>query len=167
MSNPAGKALVCAALQQKEPHVLDIPVQLASGVPSLLSVMSGYPILLGVAAELTQSVVDAFLGVSGDITAATSFGSTAMGVDAIGFVVNMQGQAAAAVLAESVLYDATRIFNSVAGAGTTTTALPNTLTQGFAVTAGGNLYGRLIPTGLDASSSLLKIELAYYLKYAV
>lgn len=168
MTNPASKALVSAPLQQKEPQALDFYINLASGVPSLTTNMAGYPIIFGTSAAtpLTQAEIDAFLGVSGDITAATSFGSTAMGVDAIGFVINMQGQAQSALWASSTLYVATRIFNAVEGAGVTTTALPNTLTQGFAVTPAGNLYGRLIPTGLDSASAILEVSLKYYLKNA-
>lgn len=168
MTNPASTMLTAAPLQKKEPRVFEFLITLASGVPSLNASMLGYPVLFGVASgtPLDQAGVDAFLGISGDITAATSFGATAMGVDSIGFVINMQGQAASAVWAEAVLYDTTRIFRLVAGAGTVTTALPNTLTEGFAVTPGGNLYGRLIPTGTDASSNLLAIKYSCYLKPA-
>jgi hypothetical protein len=170
MANPVGKALVSAPLAQKEPHILDTYISLASGVPSLSTNLAGYPIIFGTAtntAPLTQAAIDSFLGVSGDITAATSFGSTAMGTDSIGFVINMQGQAQSALWEEAVLYDSTRIFVMAAGAGTTTTALTDALSSAFAVTPAGNLYGRLVVTGLDSSSNLLRVKLAYYLKNAV
>jgi hypothetical protein len=169
MSNPSGKALISADLQKKEPVTLDFTISLASGVPTLVSSMAGYPIIMGTsaAAPLDQTSIDAFLGNSSDVVAATSFSSTALGVDAIGYVINMQGQAASAILAEAMLYDTTRIFVAKQGAGAVTTALTSALADGFAVTPAGNLYGRFVATGLDASSNLLVVKLQIYLKYAV
>ena len=168
--NPASKALISAALQQKEPYFLDVMLSLATGVPSLPTAVAGYPIIFGVATNagnLTQAAIDAFLGIAGDVTAATSFGATAMGTDSLGFVINMMGQAVSAISIQACLYDATAVPVGALGQGAVTTALTDALTTKVAVTAGGNLYGRVVATGLDASSLPLSIKIGYYLKYAV
>lgn len=167
MTQPASRALVCAPLQQFEPVTLDVLVTVGSSAALTIQAnFRGYPMLVGSAAsgDLTQASIDAFLGVSGDITAATSFGSTAMGTDAFGFVINMSGQAKSALWAKGDSYlTANAQFLSV-GNGTSTTALANTLTAGFAVTPAGNLYGRLIITNLDSQTGTVHLQCAAYLK---
>jgi hypothetical protein len=167
MTQPASRALIHAPLQQFEPVTLDVIVNVAaSAALTIDSDMLGYPMLVGSAAsgDLTQSAIDAYLGISGDITAATSFGSTAMGTDAFGFVVNMGGQAKSAVWAKADAYLTANASFLVMGAGLTTTALPNTLTVGFAITPAGNLYGRFIITNLDSQTGNVHVQLGCYLK---
>lgn len=167
MTQPASRSLIHAPLQQFEPVTLDFIITVgASAALTVNANILGYPMLVGSAAsgDLTQASIDAYLGVSGDITAATSFGSTAMGTDALGYVINMGGQAKSALWAHADSFlTANAAFLSV-GAGTVTTALPNTLTAGFAVTPAGNLYGRFVVTNLDSQTGSVKIQLACYLK---
>ena len=167
MTQPASRSLIHAPLQQFEPVTLDVIVTVASSAAlSVRSSMLGYPMLVGSAASapLDQTTIDAFLGVSSDITAATSFGSTAMGTDSMGFVINMAGQAKSALWAHGDAFLTSNAQFYVNGNGTSTTALANTLTAGFAVTAAGNIYGRLIVTNLDSQTGSVKLQLGVYLK---
>jgi len=111
------------------------------------------------AGDSSQTAVDTLLGTASDITYATSFGSTALGSNAFGFVVK-HGKAKKAIYATVQNYQsaggtpAVDAFRSINGAGADTTALANTLTDGFAVTAAGNLYGRYIGnSNLDATTA--------------
>jgi len=147
-----------ADLQNNQFEVLDFVVKLAAGVPSLSPAGNASPIIMGTATNsgnLTQAAIDAFLGSSSEVVAATAFGATAMGTDSLGFVVNLQGQARTAVSVEAFLYDATVIG---VGAVASTSALTDALSTAVAKTSLGNVYGRVVATGLDASSSMLLIR---------
>jgi len=163
MVQPASRALISAPLQKFEPVILDLFIQNASGTLSIDSKINGYPVLFSSAA-ITQATVDAFLGSTSEFAATTAFGATAMGVDALGFVINMQGQVSSALWLEAAAYQTTNLFYFVEGNGTTTTVLPDTLTAGFAVTSLGNIYGRLIATNLDSQSGNIRLSLGVYLK---
>jgi len=157
--------LKTAILQKLEPYYLDYWFLNTTKTLTFSAHYMGYPIIHGCdSGDFVQATVDSFLGVTSDITVATSFGSTAMGTDAYGFIIAMNGQVASAVAAEGITYLATPVPAAVQGAGTVTTALPNTLTQGFAITASGNIYGRLILTGGDAGTAVNHIRLAVHLK---
>jgi hypothetical protein len=174
MGKPATQ-LKAPLLQKLEPYILDYVFTDTAKTISLAAHQMGYPIIHGHdAGDFVQATVDSFLGITNDVVVATSFGSTAMGTDAYGFIINCQGQAASAAWAEMTVNMAfaiqasTTVLQSqqviVVGAGLVTTALPNTLTAGFAVTAGGNIYGRLICTGLDAGTGPVHVRLGVYLK---
>ena len=102
------------------------------------------------AAPLTTAAIDAYTGLTGDIVGDTAFGSTAMGTDAFGFVVDLQGQAAKAVALQAILFDSTFVGVGVAG---TATALTDALTTAFCCSPLGNVYGRAILAGFDAAST--------------
>lgn len=125
------------------------------------------PILYGYdAADLTQTLVESFLGHTSQIVCATAFGSTAMGTDALGFVIDMggaisvqtglsaNGQAASLSGVEAV-------FTTAAGAQAASglwvpgsrSALPNTLASAAAVSPDGDIYGHIVLTGLDAATA--------------
>lgn len=162
-------------LQKLEPFVLDYVFTDTAKTITFAAQQMGYPIIHGHdSTDFVQATVDAFLGITNDVVVATSFGSTAMGTDAYGFIINMQGQTLATAWAEMDVFMTVAVQASttvlpsqrvgVIGAGIVTTALPNTLTQGFAVTPGGNIYGRLICTGLDAGTGPVHVRLGVYLK---
>lgn len=152
-------------LQKLAPFVLEYWLTATTKTLTLPAQEMGYPIIHGCdATDFVQATVDTFLGIANDVVVATSFGSTAMGTDAYGFIINMQGQAAQAAWACATVYLATPVPNGVIGAGSVTTALPNTLTQGCAVTAGGNIYGRLILAGLDAGTAAVQVRVGVLLK---
>lgn len=120
--------------------------------------------------DSSQAAIDTLLGTASDITYATSFGSTALGTDAFGLVVAhgaaksavamkvTQVQTAGGTPAANVIY--------VAGNLQDTTALANTLTSKFAVTAAGNLYCQVVGnSNTDATTAgFLIIELFYIAK---
>lgn len=155
------------ALQTYQPEQLDIWLNVATGVPSLPAVAAGYPVIFGTATNtgnLTQAAIDAFLGSTSEIVAATAFGSTAMGTDSLGFVINLGGQAAGLLAMEATLYIAeAEITEGVTGV---TTALTDALTTAVSITTAGNIYGRAVLTGFDAGSSPVHLRILWYPKTA-
>lgn len=105
-------------------------------------------------AALGQTTIDNLLGSTNEVVAATAFGSTAMGTDAFGFVIDMDGQI------KSV--KAATITSNVGASGATvtavcegqTSALPNTLPALARVqkTTGGNLAGQFVLANLDSAT---------------
>ncbi len=117
--------------------------------------------------DSTQAAVDTLLGTAADITYATSFGATALGTDAIGVIVKCQA-------AKSAVYAKVTDYQSAGGSPAlavvyidgnlqVTTALANTLTNKFAVTAAGNLYLQCVPNSNadDATAGYIEVELFY------
>lgn len=164
MSNAASIAYSADMVQKLDPYFLDFSVVPDGSAGFTLALATlGYPVLLSGAA-ITQATVDAFLGSSSEIAATTAFGATAMGTDSMAFIVNMQNQVKSALWVESIFYASTRLFNYIVGQGTDSTVLANTLTQGFVVTSLGNIYGRIIVSGLDAATTPLRMSLGVYMK---
>lgn len=105
----------------------------------------------------SQAEVDALLGDVSDIAYATSFSAVALGTDALGFVVS-HGAAKRAVscaaysiqVAGGTPTNFQVLFN---GNGASTTALASSLGNKFAVTPGGHLYGTVVLTNIDATTS--------------
>lgn len=135
----------------------------SSGTYTLTPVSNSSRIVWGTtaAAPLTTAAIDSFTGNTNDILGDTCFASTAMGTDSFGFVIDMNGQAAEAVCVEAFLYDSTVIG---VGKVASTSALTNSLSTALACSTLGNLYGRVVMSGLDASSSLLHIRVTCRLK---
>jgi hypothetical protein len=139
----------------------------------LVGLQKGAPVLTGFdAADLTTAKIDAFLAhdggnPAGDIAGSTIYDATAMGTDAFGVVVNMQGQAQKAV---AMKYKVVTTAGGTPGAvdgfvEASGSALPATLTDGIAVSAAGNLYCRLIAANIDAGTAgYVELELIYQSK---
>lgn len=118
-------------------------------------------------APLDQASIDALLGSSSEFVAATAFGATAMGTDALGLVLDLQGQAA---------YVASGYMEVVANIGGTCTvqvvqpqitALPNTLAAParLQISSVGNVAAQIVVSGLDAATAgMLLIRLGLKLK---
>ena len=131
---------------------LDFWFSCTSNVATLLpSGANGSRIVFGYSAAtpLTTAAIDSFTGNTNDILGDTCFAATAMGTDSMGFVIDMQGQAASAVAVSAILYDSTFVGTAAAG---TATALTNSLSTALCCSALGNLYGRVVPAGFDAAS---------------
>lgn len=113
-----------------------------------------YNVLTSFDAIATQSVIDTYLGTTNEFLVA-AFDATAMGTDAVAFIVRMQGQAAALVKAKAyTLVAATGLVGltwelPVVAAGLTASSL----TTQCALGANGNMAARFILTGLDALTS--------------
>lgn len=106
--------------------------------------------------DFTQSAIDALLGTTNEFIAGTAFGSTAMGTDALGLVLNLQGQSAVV----SQCYMEVKVAIAGTAAETLivkgqTSALPNTLASParMQIGANGNLAAQVVLTGLDAATS--------------
>lgn len=118
--------------------------------------------------DSTQAAVDALLGDASDVVYATSFSSTSLGTDAIGFVV--AHQTAAKAIGAYISYrgtagDTTTVFVNFQGEGAVTTTLTSALSNKFAVTPAGHLYGKAVVTGIDAcTTGTLRIALRYEAK---
>lgn len=102
---------------------------------------------------ITQATVDAFLGTTNEILIA-GFGSTAMGTDGFGGVIDMGGQCA---LLEAVrvrlLAGTSSATATQAVAWGSTTALPNTLTSDAQLGANGNVGFHAVVSGIDAATA--------------
>jgi len=129
--------------------------------------LQGAPVIFGYdAAAFVQADVDTLLGTANDVVVATSFGSTALGTDAFGFVI-AHGSAKKLISVTAFTYQAaggTPVSTHLlyVGAGAATTALPNTLVNNCAVTAGGNIYGKFIALNLDAvTAGAIKLIVRY------
>lgn len=157
--------LKTAGVADGQYYDLDFYFSWTSGTPTLLpSGSNPSNIIFGTtaAAPLTTAAIDAYTGLTNDILGDTAFGSTAMGTDSFGFVVDMSGQAKAAVAIEAVIYDTATLGTCVAG---TSTALTNTLSTAFCCSALGNLYGRVVLAGQDAASGkIVHVKLIVELK---
>lgn len=152
-------------LAASQPHELKLFFTITAGAPTLIGTKNLPPVVYGVAdSDFSQAAVNAMLGLDSassteEIDVSVAFGSTAMGVDAFGFVLNCGGQVDTVLGMEATLYDAEQ-DNFVPRV----TSLPDTLTQGLLVTPLGNLAGRVIPTGLDSETGQLVITIYFFSK---
>lgn len=113
------------------------------------------------AGDFVQSNVDALVG-SGQIVVGTQFGSTAMGTDAFGVILRTNGGTEVGQIKKIAYMRVTVAGVPMPIVEASDSALPNTLTQGIAKTENGDLYLRLIYTGLDSDTSgEIEIEIAY------
>lgn len=130
------------------------------------------PILTGWdSTDLTTALVTAFFtgnrpGATTTIDGATSFGSTAMGTDAFGFVIDTEGSVAQVVSARvSCVQTAggTPANTELLVLGTQgAAALPNTLTSAIGVSAEGDIYGHFVMGNVDAATAgFIDIEIFY------
>lgn len=159
------KILKNPSLSDNQHTELDFYFTVNSNVATMLpSGNAGTPMVWGysAAAPLTTAAIDAFTGNTNDILGDTCFASTAMGTDSMGFVIDMQGQAAEAVAIVAVLYDTVTLGTAIAGVST---ALTNSLSTALSVSTLGNLYGRVVVAGFDAASSkILHLKVVCRLK---
>ena len=129
--------------------------------------LQGAPVIFGFdATSFVQADVDSLLGVVNDVAVATSFGSTAMGTDAFGFVV-AHGSAKKLISVTATTYQAaggTPVNTAVlyAGNGANQTATPNTLVNSCAVTPAGNIYGKFVALNADSvTTGAIKIVVRF------
>lgn len=125
--------------------------------------LQGAPVIFGFdTGDFVQASVDTLLGTANDVVVATSYGSTAMGTNAFGFVV-AHGSCKKVISVTASSYQTAggtpeNNFVMFAGAGASQTALPNTLVANCAPTAAGNFYGKVILGNIDsATAAVIKI----------
>ena len=115
--------------------------------------------------DSSQAAVDSLLSTDDDITYATSFSATSLGTDAIGFVV-AHGSAKKAISCfltyRGTAGDTTTVLVNFIGEGASQTVLASALSNKFAVTPAGHLYGKAVITGIDAcTTGTLQIVLRF------
>lgn len=135
---------------------------LNAGAPIAHTFDAGLDTLAEITAALPNMTTDEF-------TAATAWGSTAMGTDAFGFVIDMSGEYGAATgQARRVRFVECHVSGTassvplIAAFAGQQTALTNALTNQCTVGSLGNIGGHIVVTGLDALTSgliLLRIYL--------
>lgn len=121
-----------------------------NGAKDISEVIPGTPVLAAFDA-LTQADIDAHLGTSSEFTAA-QFDATAMGLDALGLIIDMQGQASKVVMASARLVGADEVEDAeerMLAEGLT----DSTLESEAALGANGNIALRTVLTGLDAATA--------------
>lgn len=124
------------------------------------------PVLLAFdTADQTQALADALLGDTADIVYATAFSATSLGTDAFGFIV-AHGSAKKAigcfVTYRGTVGDTTTVLVNFIGEGAATTGLTSALSNKFAVTPAGHLYGKAVVAGLDAcTTGMLSVVLRF------
>jgi len=158
MARGASSILISAELQKLDPIISTFCVTLASGVPTICTAQLGFPVFIGKdAGDFTQALIDTFLGSTSEFAVTTAFGSTAMGTDTIGFVLNLQGQAKSAAFVMGMWSGLVTDPGAMAigpGKGKVTTVLADTLVTTCAITTAGNLYGRVTLEGYDGAGGL-------------
>lgn len=115
----------------------------------------GFDVAAGVTSPLGQTTIDNLLSSTNEVIAATAFGSTAMGTDAFGLVVNCDGQLKNIRTMHVYSSCGTAGASVDAIAAGTTTALPNTLPAVARAycTVNGNFAAQFVLTGLDAATA--------------
>lgn len=135
-----------------------------TGAGTASELIAGNPVLTQRGAIASQAIIDTFLGTTTEFNY-LAFDATAMGTDAVCFIVNMLGQVDKALIMTYRRYDS-------AGALVTEIKLPvvaaltnSSLTTQFAKGANGNMAARVIDTGLDAATTgLYEVTLEWIAK---
>jgi hypothetical protein len=172
MSGLQAMTLWSTRLAASQPSEIKIFLTVTSGAITLLGVKNTPPIIAGVAAgDFTQAAVNALLekdstgaylsaSSTAEIDTTVAFGSTAMGVDSLGFVLSTAGQIDTVLGMTAVLLQGSEDSKFAARV----TSLPDTLTAGLFVTPAGNLAGRVILTGLDSATGVVELTLHVFSK---
>lgn len=90
----------------------------------------------------SQATIDAFLGTSSEFTAA-QFDATALGADAMGLLVNMEGQASDVIMFRSQCFSASGLTTLVTRASAKAGLTDSTLATELALGANGNIALRI------------------------
>lgn len=161
-------------LQRSQVDTIKLTFQVTAAKTAAQIALQGAPAIIGFdTGDFSQTAVDNLLALStntaaGDITVATSFGSTAMGTNVFGFVISHGSATSVLALRYESVQTAggtpVNSFGLVAGQGTSTTAIPNTLqTTGIcAVSAGGHIYGNCVMGNIDSVTAgyiILEIDI--------
>jgi hypothetical protein len=99
-----------------------------------------------------QATIDDFLGTTDEFLIA-SFDATAMGTDAIAFIVDLQGQCKELVSAKVKLMSGTNLSTVVKTGDNASTTVGTTLVTTFAAGANGNVAGHAVLSGIDILTS--------------
>jgi len=158
MTNLQPLVLKSDALQLRQFNELKFQFNITGAkTAALCTPQKGSPLAFGFDAggDLTTASLNSFLGLTGDVVGDTAFGSTAMGTDALGFVINMEGQAKKAVFMRATVVTTAGGTPATVEIGKegVSTALTDALSIAYAVSPAGNLYGRIIASNLDSGTA--------------
>ena len=141
-------------------------IQLTGAKTNASLPLISYPYLLGYdSTQLTQSLVEGFLGHTSAAPCASIFDATSMGTDAIGGVIDMQGQV------QTLLGYRASVTQSAGGTPANGSYLVAATQGGMAGTSltlacatyNGDIYFRLISGNLDSTTAGF-ISITFYFK---
>ena len=120
-----------------------------TGAKAMTSLVSGIPVLHSFDAIASQAVIDDHLGSTNEFLLA-AFDATAMGTDAVAFIIDMKGQAAKVLTCKvaSLLAAGTVDVSKQIQMSSALTA--STLETKAALSSAGNIAIKAVLTGLDA-----------------
>jgi hypothetical protein len=143
------------ALQRSQVQELNFYLKITGAKTNAALSLVSYPLLAGYdAADLTQVLVEGFLGHTSTAACATIFDATSLGTDAFGFVIDMQGQCG------TLLGYQCAVVQTAGGTPANTslltqasqTALTSALTSVCAA-YDGDIYGRVVAGNLDSATA--------------
>lgn len=119
-----------------------------TGAKAISPLVMGVPVLHSFDAIASQTVIDDFLGSTNEFLVA-KFDATAMGTDAIAFIIDMKGQAAKCLTAKvsSILSTGIEDVNKQIQFSTLTASTLETKAE---LSSAGNIAIKAVLTGLDA-----------------
>lgn len=120
-----------------------------TGAKAISPLVMGVPVLHSFDAIASQAVIDDFLGSTNEFLVA-AFDATAMGTDAIAFIIDMKGQAAKVLTCKVASILATGIEDVNKQIQMSAALTASTLETKAALSISGNIAIKAVLTGLDA-----------------
>ena len=149
-------------LPKTQPRLLKFVYNI-TGAGAISSVVSGIPVYHTFGAIAAQSTIDDFLGSTNEFLI-DKFDATAMGVDAVAFIIDMQGQAAKCLQAKIRMYGSDGALD-VEEQMQFSTLTASTLETKAELSSAGNIALRGVITGLDAlGAGTIEVEVEWIAK---
>ena len=143
-----------SGIANHQPEIVDVILKITGAKANNLAATAVSAIVGYDETEFTQLAVDALIGAGDIVAVTTAFGSTRMGTDSLGIVLNMEGQVRQLLAVEVIAQLATGV-SIVASCPPAAAELADAAADiaEFALTPLGNVYGSIVVTGLDAAES--------------
>lgn len=149
------------------PQAITFYIHITGAKTNASSALINYPYLLGYdATDLTQTLVEGFLGHTSSAACATIFDATSMGANTIGGVIDMQGQVDKVIAIYAEVYQTAggTPANSEVFIDGSQVALTSSNTTALA-TYDGDLYFRLVAGNLDsATAGFIRLKVMFRAK---
>ena len=146
-------------LPKTQPRLLKFVYNI-TGAKAITSIVAGIPVLHSFDAIASQAVIDDHLGSTNEFLLA-GFDATAMGTDAIAFIVDMKGQAKKCLQAKIRMYGSDGALD-IEEQMQFSTLTASTLASEAELSSAGNIAVRGVITGLDAlAAGTLEIEIEW------
>jgi hypothetical protein len=136
-----------------QPEVLDFMFAI-SGAKAVTPVAPAPEAIVMFDTGTTQTTIDSFLGVANDVLA-TAFGSSRLGTDMVGFILNLEGGVRQLISVEASIVLAGKGTNVKLVSIPTGTALTDADAGSitFEKSAAGNVYGSITLSNLDSATA--------------